>query len=224
MQDRIFRVGTRRSLLALRQVDEILGILKEVYPGLQAEAVGIDTYGDKDKITPISEIEGTDFFTREIDAALLGGEVDFSVHSAKDLPDKIPEGLAWVATTKPLDPYDALVSKGNLKLEELPAGAKIGASSQRRKEQLRKYCPDFQLVDIRGNIQERLGSVDGQQQNLDAIIVAACALMRLGLEYRIAQRIPFEILRPHPWQGCLAIVAREQDTGLIELLRVLDGA
>lgn len=214
------RVGTRTSPLALRQVDEVIGYLREFYPELNVEIVGIDTYGDKDKITPISEMEGTDLFTREIDEELLRGEIDLAVHSAKDLPDKIPEGLTIAVITKSLDPYDALVSKGNFKIDGLKEGAKIGASSQRRKTQLKRYREDFQIIDIRGNIEERLEKLD--KDGLDAIIVAACALMRLGLEERIAQRIPFEILEPHPLQGSLAIGVREDSQELIDLLKVLN--
>ena len=220
MFDRVLRIGTRTSLLALKQVEEALGYLKEFYPQVQTEIVGIDTYGDKDKITPISEIEGKDFFTAEIDEALLRGDIDFAVHSAKDLPDAIPTGLIIAAITKSIDPYDALVSKGNLKIEELKSGAKIGASSLRRKTQLKKYRIDFQIVDIRGNVEERLEKLD--KDGLDAIIVASCALIRLGLQHRITQKIPFEILRPHPLQGSLAIVTRQGNKELIDLLKVLD--
>ncbi len=220
MFDRVLRIGTRTSLLALKQVEEALGYLKELYPQVQTEIVGIDTYGDKDKITPISEVGGADFFTREIDEALLRGDIDFAVHSAKDLPDQIPVGLVIAAITESIDPYDALVSKDNLKIGELGVRAKIGASSLRRKTQLKKYRIDFQIVDIRGNVEERLEKLD--KDGLDAIIVASCALLRLGLEDRIAQRIPFEILRPHPLQGSLAIEVRDNDKKIINLFSKLD--
>ncbi len=233
---KIYRIGTRASPLALKQVEEILVDLRKFYPDFKTEIVGIQTYGDKDRATPISEIEGSDFFTREIDEALLKGSVDFAVHSAKDLLDEIPEGLIIVAITKSIDPFDALVlrqssvptlsvveglvSKGNLKINELKTGAKIGASSDRRKTQLKNFRSDFQIVDIRGNIEERLEKLENN--GLDAIVVAACALVRLGLENRIAQRLPLEILRPHPLQGSLAIATREDNKELIDLLKVLD--
>lgn len=217
---RTYKIGTRRSPLALKQVEEVLTALRKFYPDFRAEIIGIDTHGDKDKTTPIWQIEGTDFFTREIETALLRGEIDFAVHSAKDLPDKIPEGLTIAAITRSIDPYDALVSKDNLKIHQLPIGAKIGASSFRRKYQLKKYRNDFRIVDIRGNIQERLEKLESE--DLDAIILAACALVRLGLESKIVQRIPFEILQPHPLQGSLAIEVREDNRDLINLLKVLD--
>lgn len=220
MQRRIFKVGTRTSPLALRQAEEVISSLRFFYTQIDYEVLGIDTYGDKDKKTSISEIEGSDFFTREIDETLLRGDIDFAVHSAKDLPDEILKGLHIAAITKSIDPYDALVSKRNLKIEQLRKGAKIGASSQRRKAQLKKYRDDFQIIDIRGNIEERLKKLDND--GLDAIIVAACALVRLGLEDRITQRIPFEILTPHPLQGSLAIEVRKDNQRLIDLLKVLD--
>ena len=221
MFTRALRVGTRRSPLALRQVDEVIGHLKEFYPEIGIEITGIDTYGDRDKITPISDIEGTDFFTREIEEALLRGRVDFAVHSAKDMPDEIPDGLCVAATTKPIDNSDALISKDNLKIAELKSGARIGASSQRRKLQLMRYRKDFQAVDIRGTIEERLKKLENE--DLDAIVVASCALMRLGLEKKITQRIPLDILAPHPLQGALAIEVRRDDRRLRDMLEVLNG-
>lgn len=217
---RVFRIGTRRSPLAIKQAEEVLGELRKLYPSIKTEIVGIDTAGDKDKTTPISEIEGTDFFTRQIDEALLKGEIDFAVHSAKDLADTVPEGLCIAAITRPLDSYDALVSKGNIKLNQLRYGAKIGVSSGRRKAQLKAYRHDFEIVNIRGNIEERLSKLDAE--DLDAVIVAACALVRLELEDRIAERIPFEILRPHPLQGSLAVITRKDDPGLIGFLSKID--
>lgn len=215
-----YRVGSRRSPLALKQVEEVLHNLRGFYPEIGFDVVGIDTYGDKDRATPISEIEGMDFFTREIEAALLKGEIDFAVHSAKDLPNEIPNGLYIGAITKSIDPYDALVSKHNLHLEDLPYDAKIGASSARRKKQLKSYRSDFQIIDIRGNIEERLAKFE--KSDLDALVIAACALVRLGLEDRIAERIPFEILRPHPLQGSIALETREDNEDLIKLLSNLN--
>lgn len=218
--DRTFRIGTRQSPLAIKQGEEVLGGLRKFYPFIKAEIVGIDTAGDKDKATPISDVEGTDFFTREIDEVLLKGDIDFAIHSAKDLADTVPEGLCIAAITKPLDPYDALVSKGKIKLKQLRYGARIGASSNRRKAQLKAYRDDFEIVNIRGNIQERLNKLD--TTDLEAVIIAACALKRLGLEDRIAERIPFEILRPHSLQGSLAVVTRKDDLELVGFLSKID--
>jgi len=191
-------------------VDEILCSLKRFYPDITMDIIKIDTYGDRNKHTPISEIEGGDFFTKEIDEALLNRKIDFAIHSAKDLPEVIPDGLCVAGITESIDPYDVLVSKSGLKLDELPHKARIGTSSQCRKEALKKLRPDFEIVDIRGNIEERLSKLDNDK-NLDAIVIAAAGLIRLGLEQRISQKIPFEILKPHPLQGRLAVMARKND-------------
>lgn len=216
----VLRIGARKSPLALRQVEEVIGYLRKTGVNTAVTIVSMDTFGDKDKVTAISDIEGSDFFTREIEDALLKGEIDFAVHSAKDLPDEIPYGLCIAAITPSIDPFDALVSKGNLTLEQLPPGAKIAASSLRRKSQLKSYRGDLEVVDIRGNIEERLKKFD--ESDLDAIIIASCALKRLGLEKRIAQLIPFEILKPHPLQGSLAIETRQEDSKMIELFSKID--
>ena len=203
---RRYRIGTRRSPLALRQVDEIMEMLSRFYGRVEHEIIGIDTCGDMDRETPISGIEGSDFFTKEIDRALLAGEIDFAVHSAKDLPDSLPNGLFFAALTDSIDRQDVLVSKSGRGLKELPFGARVGTSSVRRKEALKRFRPDFDIVDIRGNVEERL-----RMQGLDAVVVAAAGLIRLGLEHRITERIPFDILEPHPLQGKLAVVTRKKD-------------
>lgn len=217
---RILKAGIRKSPLALRQAEEIIGYLRKIGVEINVNIVGIDTAGDKDRVTAISDIEGTDFFTREIEEALLSGKVDFAVHSAKDLPDKIPGGLYIAAITESADPYDALVSRDNLSIKDLPKGAKVAVSSMRRKMQLKSFRDDFKIVDIRGNIGERLKKFDGS--DLDAIVIAACALKRLGLENRITERLPFEILKPHPLQGSLAVETRQDDLEVIGLFAKTD--
>lgn len=218
--EQIYKAGTRTSPLALKQVEEVLESLRRFYPTFKAKVVRINTSGDKDRDTPISEIEGSDFFTREIDKALLRREIDFAIHSAKDLPDEIAKGLKVAAITASIDPRDVLVSKGNLKLSELPVGAKIGTSSLRRKIQLKAYRDDFEIIDIRGNIGKRLNILSNS--DLDAILIAAAGLIRLGLEDEISQRLSTEIIQPHPYQGALAIVVRREDRELFNLLRVLN--
>ena len=218
--EQIYKAGTRTSPLALKQAEEVLESLRRFYPTFKAKVIRINTSGDKDRDTPISEIEGSDFFTREIDKALLRREIDFAIHSAKDLPDEIAKGLKVAAITASIDPRDVLVSKGNLKLSELPVGAKIGTSSLRRKIQLKAYRDDFEIIDIRGNIGKRLNILSNS--DLDAILIAAAGLIRLGLEGEISQRLSTEIIQPHPYQGALAIVVRREDRELFKLLRVLN--
>ncbi len=216
-----FRVGTRTSPLALAQVREIRLLLRTIAPAVELEIVSMDTAGDKDKKTPISKMEGTDFFTREIDQALLDQRIDLAIHSAKDLPDVIPPGIVIAATTRSVDPYDVLVSRHHLKLRDLPKGARVGTSSERRKNQLRAYRPDLELVDIRGTMGERLDKLVSEA--LDAIVIAGAGLIRLGLGCRITERISFDILRPHPLQGSLAVAVRAGDEELKTLFGKLDG-
>ena len=203
------RIGTRSSPLALKQVEEVIALLEKTHPECKFDIIGTETSGDKDKITPLEKLEGTDFFTREIEEALLDGKIDLAVHSAKDLPDVLHDGLEIAVVLKSIDPYDVLVSKNNLKMEELPSGAKIGTSSLRRKSQLRAFREDFQIFAIRGNMEERLKKLD--ECDLDAIVIAAAGLIRLGLEDRITEKLAFDILKPHPLQGCLAIEIRSDD-------------
>lgn len=218
-----YKVGTRTSPLALKQVEELGNLLRGFYPDIKLEVVGIDTYGDKDKNTPISQIEGTDFFTREVDDALLTGEVDFVVHSAKDLVDNLSPKLIIAAITESIDPFDVLVSKSGLDLEKLPKAARVGTSSLRRKKQLMSYRSDLQIIDIRGNIEERLNLLDsGEAPKLDGIVIAAAGLIRLGLEARITQKISFDILEPHPLQGALAVVTKVENKELIKMFSKID--
>ena len=217
-----FRIGTRASLLALAQVEEIINLFKKQNLVLSFEINKINTFGDMDKTTPISEIEGTDFFTKEIEQALLEDKIDMAVHSAKDLPDKLPEGLEIALFTKSIDPYDCLVSKGNFKLNELKLEAKIGTSSQKRKNQLKFYRKDFSIVDIRGNVEERIRLLENS--DLDAIVIAGAGLMRLGLDYMITQRIPLEILKPHPLQGALAVEIKKNNLELKNILKNIKNA
>ncbi len=216
----IIRIGTRPSPLALKQVEEIIKLLNRIDPHQKFEIIEIETTGDREKETPLEKLEGTDFFTREIERALINREIDLAVHSAKDLPESIPDGLIIAAITRAIDPYDVLVSKRNLKLDELPYRAKIGTSSLRRKTQLQAYRNDFKIVDIRGNIEERLKKLDNS--DLDAIVIATIGLVRLDLEKRIVQRIPFDILQPHPLQGSLALEVREGDKRTKKIVEKID--
>ena len=214
------RIGTRGSPLALKQVEEVVMLLEKAHPEKRFDIVTIETQGDREKEIALEKLEGTDFFTREIEDALLDGRIDLAVHSAKDIPDTLPGGLDVAAILKSIDPYDVLVSKNNLKLRELPFSAGIGTSSKRRKMQLRAFRKDFQIFDIRGNVEERLKKLE--ESNLDAIVIAAAGLIRLGLEDRITEKLPFEILKPHPLQGSLAIEIRADNTEMKNLIYAIN--
>ncbi len=201
---KIFKLGTRASRLALKQAEEV----QQYLPLAEFEVIRIYTQGDKDKLTSISEVEGSDFFTREIDQALLREEIDVAVHSSKDVQEILPKGLKVILETKSISPYDALVSRDNLTLQELPAASRIGASSLRRKEQLKLARPDLYIVDIRGTIEERMGFLEVNK--IDALLVAHAALLRLGLENKAAQILSPDVFFPHPKQGSLTLVAKEK--------------
>lgn len=204
----ILRVISRGSRLALLQVKEFFSW----FPELRYEIRIVDSYGDKHKdISLMTNVRG-DFFTQELDAALLAGEADIAVHSAKDLPYPLPPGLELVCLTEAVDKTDSLVSRDSLTLAQLPSGSRIGTSSKMRRDELLSLRSDIEVVSIRGTIEERIAQVDSG--HVDALIVATCALKRLGLTDRIAEVLPF---KTHPLQGNLAVVAKSGNA-LIEKL------
>ena len=200
----MLKVGTRPSPLAIKQIEE----LKRLFPKVNFEAVIISTLVDKDRITPLKDVEGGDFFTREIDQALLKGEIDLALHSSKDLPEELIEGLRVVLETESISPFDALVSKGKLKLMDLPYSSRVGISSVRRRNQLHAYREDLLPVDVRGNIGGRLHLIDSGR--IDALVVAEAALIRLGFTEMISEVFTGVNFTPHPKQGSLALIAREE--------------
>jgi len=212
----LIRIGTRPSLLALRQVEEIKGYLPETH----FKIASIKTTGDKDKITPLDQQEGSAFFTDEIEKALLEGKIDAAVHSAKDMEESLPEQLVIAAVTCSISPFECLVSRGNLRLNQLSRGAVIGTSSSKRKAAIIRFRGDLIIKDIRGNVDERIRRLD--RADFDAIIVAHAALIRLGYQDRIAEIIPPNVIEPHPLQGRLAIQVRRDKTDIIELFRSID--
>ncbi len=181
----------------------------------------IETDGDRDKTTPLTSV-GKDFFTYDIERALLDGRIDIAVHSAKDLEGEPLPGLVIAATTRSISIFDSLVSREGLKLKELPCKAIIGTSSKKRKLGIKSFRRDLIAKDLRGNIDERLDKLDNGEY--DAIIVAHAALIRLGYQDRITEIIDPSIIRPHPLQGRLAIEVRQDRKDLIELFKKIDGA
>ena len=197
------RIISRQSPLALLQVDEVLRTLP---PNIEYEVIKVTSYGDRHKnVSLMSDSVSPDFFTRELDRALLDGDADIAIHSAKDLPYPLPIGIKVVALTKGGDKSDSLVSKGNVKLADLPSGSRIGTSSVVRKAELFALRSDIEVVPIRGTIEERIAQVDDGY--VDALIVATCALDRLGLSHRAAEKLPF---KTHPLQGNLAITVGDK--------------
>ncbi len=208
MNTKRLRVISRNSPLALLQVEELFSL----YPSLEYDVTEVASYGDKHKGVSLFENIAGDFFTRELDRAILVGDADIAVHSAKDLPYPLPDGLELYCLTEAADKSDSLVSRGSLRLSELKPGSRIGTSSPMRKAELLQFRQDIEVVSIRGTIEERIAQVDDGY--VDALIVATCALDRLGLSDRIAERLPF---RTHPLQGNLAVVGRTGNADLKNL-------
>jgi hydroxymethylbilane synthase len=215
-------IGTRSSKLALWQAEHIAACLKKQYPDLTVELKHVMTTGDKILDTPLAKIGGKGLFTKELETEMLAGDIDFAVHSLKDMPTQIPEGLCLAVITKRFDSGDALVSPKYKTLNALPRGAKVGTSSLRRKAQLLHVRPDLDICDLRGNVNTRLKKLE--TENFAAIVLAAAGLKRLGLAELITDIILPEICLPAVGQGALAIEARADDAAVLDLLAFLNDA
>lgn len=215
-------IGTRSSKLALWQAEHIAACLKKQYPDLTVELKHVMTTGDKILDTPLAKIGGKGLFTKELETEMLAGDIDFAVHSLKDMPTQIPDGLCLAVITKRFDSGDALVSPKYKTLNALPQGAKVGTSSLRRKAQLLHVRPDLDICDLRGNVNTRLKKLE--TENFAAIVLAAAGLKRLGLAELITDIILPEICLPAVGQGALAIEARADDKAVLDLLAFLNDA
>lgn len=214
-------IGTRGSQLALAQTDEVATQLKKLSSSTHITIKIIKTKGDKITEVPLAKIGSQGLFIKELEEALLRKEIDIAVHSMKDVPTDISPGLIIGAITKRLDTRDVLIAKGNKLLNELPNGAVIGTSSLRRKIQLLDYRKDFKIIDLRGNIDTRLKKLSLQHE-LQAIIVALAGVIRLGLEDKITQILPTDIILPAAGQGALGIELREDDIELRKIVSQLN--
>ena len=202
------RIGTRGSALALWQTERVRSLLAAA--GYSTERVEIKTTGDLTPDVPLSSIGSRALFTKQIDDALLAGRVDLAVHSLKDLPTQLPEGVRIGAVGQREDARDALVSRAQRQWESLPEGAVIATSSLRRRAQLLYHRPDLKVVDLRGNVDTRLAKLDANTQ-WSAIVLATAGLVRLGLDRRIGERLAPELMLPAPGQGALAVTVRDHD-------------
>lgn len=212
--------GTRGSALARCQTESVIKALVHLAPHLHFEQRIIKTAGDKDVTRPLAEIGGLGVFTKEIENALLGHEIDLAVHSLKDLPTVLAPGLRIAAITKREDARDCLISRHNLGLTSLPPGARVGTSSTRRMAQVLAARPDLKIVPLRGNVDTRLHKA--MTVEYDAIIIAAAGLARLNLTQEITEYLPIDLILPDPGQGALAVEIRDEDQALAELLSQLD--
>ncbi|WP_217486432.1 hydroxymethylbilane synthase [Acinetobacter seifertii] len=213
------KIATRQSPLALWQAEHIRARLQELHPDLTVELVKFVTQGDKILDTPLAKIGGKGLFVKELEAALLDGRADLAVHSMKDVPMALPEGLTLAVICEREDPLDAFVSNQFEKFADLPQGARVGTSSLRRKSQILKQRPDLQIIDLRGNVGTRLGKLDDGQY--DAIILASAGLKRLGLENRIRHTIEPNVSLPAVGQGALGLECRADDQDVLALIQPL---
>jgi len=214
------RIGTRGSPLAVWQAKWVRSQLLALHPQYEAEIVKIKTTGDKITDVPLARVGGKGLFVKEIETALLDSRIDLAVHSMKDMPAEIPPGLCIGAMPERENPLDIMISRNGHSFEDLPRGARIGSSSLRRGAQVRHVRPDVTVHPLRGNLDTRIRKLE--TEGLDAIIVAAAGVKRLGLEARITEYLPEAIMLPAIGQGALAIEIREDDGSTQHLIAPLD--
>ena len=212
-------VGSRASPLSVAQTEEVLSQLRPHYPDIEFAVISITTGGDRRKEAPLLSL-GRGTFVKEIELALIDGEIDFAVHSAKDLPASLPEGLTLAGIVPRQDPRDALIDRWGLPLMELPPGARLGTSSPRRIAQLMALRPDLAVLPIRGNVGTRIEKAGGT--DYDGVVLAAAGLLRLGRRSEISEHLTPDTFTPDVGQGTLAVEVRVEDTRTIEMLRAID--
>ena len=214
------KIATRKSPLALWQAEHIKSRLESLYPDLEVSLVTMVTQGDKILDTPLAKIGGKGLFVKELEQALYDGRADIAVHSLKDVPMELPEGLILGTYCKREAPTDAFVSNDYATLNELPQGAVVGTASLRRQCQIKAHRPDLVIKSLRGNVQTRLGKLDAGEY--DAIILATSGLQRVELSDRIREEIDIDISLPAVGQGALAIECRADDEAVLSLLKPLN--
>lgn len=212
-------IATRESELALWQARFIQQRLQAAAPEARVELLGMTTRGDRWLNSPLSEVGGKGLFIKELEEAMLDGRADVAVHSMKDVPAQLPDGMALPLIGFRDDVRDALVVRSGATLDELPAGARVGSSSLRRQAMLLARRPDLEVRPVRGNVGTRLGKLDAG--DYDALVLAVAGLCRLGLEQRITERLPIELSLPAAGQGALGVECRADATELTTLLASL---
>jgi hydroxymethylbilane synthase len=215
-------VGTRGSRLALAQTNSVVQRIQKAAPDLIADITVIKTSGDIMQDVSLAQIGGQGVFVKEIEEALLSGGIDLAVHSMKDVPGETPEGLMFAAILPREDMRDVLVSRGNVKMESMPRGARIGTGSLRRGAQIKAWMPDLEIIPLRGNIDTRLNKIE--TENLTGVVLAAAGMKRLGYVQQITQFLPIELMLPAVGQGALGLQIRKTDTELLKVLAKLNHA
>jgi len=208
------RLGTRGSALSRQQTAQVAALLQAAHPDLHVEAVIITTQGDRVLDKPLALLGGKGVFTAELEAALRREQIDFAVHSLKDLPTDTPDDLPLGAIPARADPADVLISRAGFTLTTLPKGASVGTSSRRRAAQLLHLRPDLKIIDIRGNVDTRIGKALAESGDYAAILLAYAGLERLGRLNAISQRLSLDEMLPAPGQGALAVQCRDEAASL----------
>lgn len=219
MIEKIIRIATRQSPLALWQAEHVAARLEQQFPHVKTELVKMVTQGDKILDAPLAKIGGKGLFVKELEQGMLDGLADIAVHSMKDVPVEFPEGLHLAAILTREDPTDAFVSNHYASFAELSANARIGTSSLRRQCQIKAIYPDAEIISLRGNVNTRLAKLDAG--DYDAIILASAGLKRLGMGHRITQCLETGVSLPAIGQGAIGIECRINDTEINELLNAL---
>lgn len=213
-------IGTRGSALALRQTALVSDALRQTLPGIKIEVRTVRTEGDVRQDVSLEAFGGQGVFVRDIETLLLRGEIDLAVHSLKDMPATLPEGLALGAVLARGDPRDALVTSGGQGLEDLREGARVGTDSRRRAVQLLALRPDLKIESIRGNVDTRIAKVDAGEY--DAVVLAVAGLDRLGKQARLSRVFSVDEMLPAVGQAVLAVECRADDTDMMETLAAID--
>jgi len=220
MSEGTIRIATRKSPLALWQAEYVKKCLLELYPALKVELVKMTTKGDQILDSPLAKVGGKGLFVKELETGMLEGQADIAVHSMKDVPVEFPEGLHLAVVCEREDPRDAFVSNKYTSFDALPNGAIVGTSSLRRECQLRVVRPDLSIVSLRGNVNTRLKKLDNNEY--DAIILAAAGLKRLGYEHRIQEHLEIGLSLPAMGQGAVGIETRIADKRVNDLIAPLN--
>lgn len=219
MTDSIIRIATRKSPLAVWQAEYVAALLMQHHPDLTVELVKMTTQGDKILDTPLAKVGGKGLFVKELEMGMLEGTADIAVHSMKDVPVELPDGLHLPVICPREDPRDAFVSNKHETFYSLPQGARVGTSSLRRQCQLKAQRPDIEILDLRGNVNTRLAKLDAG--DYDAIILASAGLIRLEMADRIRERLSPELCLPAIGQGAVGIECRIDDPRVNELIKPL---
>jgi hydroxymethylbilane synthase len=219
LAEKIIRIATRQSPLALWQAEHVAARLEQLFPHVKTELVKMVTRGDKILDAPLAKIGGKGLFVKELEQGMLEGVADIAVHSMKDVPVEFPEGLHLATILQREDPTDAFVSNHYASFAELPENARIGTSSLRRQCQIKERFPNADIISLRGNVNTRLAKLDAG--DYDAIILASAGLKRLGMAERITQCLPAEVSLPACGQGAIGIECRVDDAEINTLLSAL---